>query len=427
VKLNRAGVVLTAAVLCVIGAATLTPAPGTTVTSNLLCILCGEFAALDIAANVVMFLPFGFALMLATGRRRLSILICIVVTVIIEALQVRVVTGRDASLSDIVANSLGGALGVQIAMYRSLLVRPNGRAAARLVAAWCAVIALVLGLTAAGLRPATVATSLWVQWTPPRNNFEPFTGQVLAFDVDGISLPLGYPAQSVGLDSVLRGQRWTATARVSTRGLVPRRSVITRIADESTVLVSLEQLGRDLGCLQKTKSADLRFRSPKFASRDAFASDANEIEHLTCARAGGLLIAGAEARRDTLRLSPSLGWLLLSPFDVAFTPALSGVNALWLAALVFPAGYWFGISSAGARTRRRAALLGALGGAAIVGLTIAPAVTGTSIASWWEWLSAGVGALAGALTAQLVMSFLVPRARQTNQADLPGPAFDTAR
>jgi VanZ like protein len=399
VKLNRVGVALTAAVSCVIGAATLTPAPGTTVTSNLFCILCGEFAALDIAANVVMFLPFGFALMLATGRRRLSILICILVTVIIEALQVRVVTGRDASLSDIVANSLGGALGVQIAMYRSLLVRPTGRTAARLAVAWCAVIVLVLGLTAAGLRPATVATSLWVQWTPPRTNFEPFTGQVLDFDIDGINLPLGYPARSVGLDSVLRGRRWTATAKIATRGLVPRRSVITRIADERTVVVSLEQLGRNLGCLQKTKSADFRFRSPKFALRDAFASNANEIEYLTCARAGGLLIAGVEQRRDTLRLSPSLGWLLLSPFDVAFTPALSGVSALWLVALVFPAGYWLGWSSVGAAGRWRATLLGALGGAAIIGLAVAPAVAGTSVASWWEWLSAGIGAAAGVLIA----------------------------
>jgi VanZ like protein len=419
VKTNRVGTVLAVVVFGLICLATLTPSPGTQVTADLWCIACGELGALDVLANVVMFVPFGFALLLATNRPWLSIAACVATTVIVESLQIRVIVGRDASLSDVLANSLGGLIGVEIALRRRLILLPRPRTALRLALSWCGVFAAVCALAAAGLRPPDVPRSLWVQWTPPRPSFEPFSGHVFSFELDSIDLPLGYPSPSFGVDRVLRGPEWTARARVTTQSLQRRRSVITRIADEYTVQLSIEQLDADLGCVQKTRAADFRFRSPKVAVRGAFTPTNREppgIVTLSCARASGRLIAGIDGEREVVRLSPSLGWLLLSPFDVAVTNGSDWVNALWLLTLMLPAGYWAGMTQTRSRSARRRLALASAGGVAAValGLNVAPALAGVAAGVEWEWGAALTGAVIGfgvALVARRVW-----RARELDQS-----------
>ena len=405
-KVNRVGAALAIVVFALICVATLTPAPGTPVPGDMWCIACGELGALDLLANIVMFLPFGFALMLATDRPRLSVAVCVATTLMVESLQIRIIAGRDASLGDVLANSLGGLIGVEIALHRRVLLLPRASAATRLAVAWCGVFATVCALAAAGLRPAEVPRSLWVQWTPLRPSFEPFSGHVFSFELDSIDLPAGYPSPAFGVDRVLRGAEWTAKTRVATQNLERRRSVIARIADEYTVLVSIEQLGFDLGCLQKTLAADFRFRSPKVAFPGALTPTDREppgIVTLTCGRAPGRLIAGIDGRQDTVRLTPSLGWLIVSPFDVVVTNAYDWLNALWLLALMLPAGYWAGLTQTGSRSRRRRLALTSAAAitAVAVGLNVAPALAGIATGVEWEWGAALTGGAIGFGVARL--------------------------
>ena len=405
-KVNRMGAALAIVVFALICVATLTPAPGAPVPGDVWCIACGEMGALDLLANIVMFVPFGFALMLATDRPWLSVAGCVATTVMVESLQIRIIVGRDASLGDVLANSLGGLIGVAIALHRRALLLPRASAATRLAMAWCGVFAAVCALAADGLRPAAVARSLWVQWTPLRPSFEPFSGQVFSFELDSIDLPAGYPSPAFGVDRVLRGPEWTARARVGTQNLQRRHSVIARIADEFTVLVSIEQLGFDVGCLQKTRAAEFRFRSPKVAFPDALAPTDREppgIVTLTCGRAPGRLIAGIDGRQDIVRLTPSLGWLMMSPFDVAVTSAYDWVNALWLLALMLPAGYWAGMTQTGSRSASRRLALTSVAAitAVVVGLNVAPALAGISTGVEWEWGAALTGGAIGFGVARL--------------------------
>ena len=405
-RLNRFGATLSVVVLAVILVATLTPMSGG-VTISFWCLWCGAYPSLDIIANIVMFTPLGFALALATDRRWWSVLACVMTTVVIELLQIRLVAGRDASFSDILANSLGGLVGTELAMRRLLFLRPNARAATRLALGWAAVFASICGLTVLGLRPANVPRSLWVQWTPPRASYEPFSGKLLGFQLDDIVLPLGYPSASLGVDRVLRGSRWRTTTTISTEGLESRRSVIARIAEEFTVLVSVEQLGWDLACIQKTRSSDLRFRSPKVSLRNAFLVANNEapsVMTLTCGRSDGTLFAGTDGNLEVLRLSPALGWLLLSPFNIGVNSSNAWVSALWLVGLAFPLGYWaamIGRDRSAGRSRMgltSVAILFALG----FGLAIAPTLAGTSRAAGWEWAAALCGVALGWGTALIV-------------------------
>ena len=402
---------LSVVILAVVLVATLTPAPPVTETPPFWCVACGESGGLDVLNNVVMFVPLGFAFALATDRRWRSVLACVAVTAFVESMQVRIVTGRDASLSDLLANSLGGVIGVELAMRRDFLLRPRPRAASRLVAVGGALFGMVTALTSLGLLPAAVPRSLWVQWTPDRASFDPFTGQLVDFTLDGIDLPRRfYPPKSLGVDSVLRGRSWRATATVITTNLKPGRAVIARIAEEFTVLVSVEQAGWDLACQQKTRSGDFRFRSPKIALRDALlpSGEASGMPlRLTCARAGSSFVSAADGRQEALRLSPSLGWMLVFPLNAAIRPSLTWIGAIWLMVLAFPAGYWTGftrggevggnprVSGAGTHIALLSILL-----ALLLGLVVVPLLAGTAPGAWWEWMGAAAGLAAGALTAR---------------------------
>jgi glycopeptide antibiotics resistance protein len=407
---------LSAITLAAILVATLTPSPDTTVTASVWCLTCGELVMLDVVANIVMFLPLGFALAATTNRRWLPVLFCVATTVIVESLQVRVVAGRDASLRDVLCNSLGGIIGVELALRRQTLFRPDARIAARLAIVWASVFALVCALTSAGLRPATVPRSLWVQRTPARPSFEPFAGRVLGVALNGVDLPQ-YPPKSMGVDGALRASTWHVTASISADGLQPRRSVIARIAEEFTVLVSIEQLGWDLACQEKLKASDFWLRSPKVALRKALlplaTSEAPVRASVACGRSDGTLVAETQGGREVLRLSPSLGWLLVSPFDVALSSRQAWIGALWLLALAFPAGYWAGAVRDGSPADRRRGLLVAISLvlALAVGLTIAPALAGTALGLPWEWGASVAGLVLGATGS--VVAHVATRSRRS--------------
>jgi len=394
---NWGGAALAAVTLATILFATLTPTPGAP-TLSFWCILCSGF--LDFSANVVMFVPLGFALMLATERRWISFIACVATTLCIELLQVRVVAGRDASLGDLLANTLGGGIGVALAHWRAVFLFPRPTAARGFALAWAALFAAVCGLASAGLRPATVPRSLWIQWTPPRRGFEPFTGQLLAFDVNGIDLPVGWPETSLGVDRLLRGPTWAATATIAADRLQPRRSVIVRIAEEYGVLVSIEQMGVHVTCMQKTRAGDFRFHSPKVRLENALPlgnGEAPSIVSVRCIRDGGTLVAGVDERREALRLSPGLGWLLAWPLEIALTRALWWANALWLIGLAIPLGYWAAVATWAdiASRRSRAMMALALASSLAVGLVLAPIAAGTAVAAIWEWGAALSGLALG--------------------------------
>ena len=402
--------------------ATLTPANSSGTSTEFWCIACGELGGLDVLANIVMFVPLGLSLAMVFGRRLPVMLICLATTLAVELLQIHVITGRDASASDLLANTLGGLIGTELAVRWPDLVRPSQRAAMRLAVAWSAIVLMLLTATAWGLGPAFVPRSLWIQRTPPRPSYEPFTGRLLAFDIDGINLPSPYPDFDLHLERHLQHDGWTSTALVDTRGLRPLRSIIVRVAEEFSVILWVDQVRWNVTCQQKMRAAHLRFRSPRASLVDGLrpTNSTSTEARLICARRYGALDArvtrDGTTRSYSLRLSPSLGWLLLSPFDIAFDDRHRAVSALWLIALLAPAGYW---SSSAHRRRsdlatgyhgnaiREPRTLGAVGFlSAVVGLALglaaAPRLFGVATGVSWEWAAGLAGIALGALLHRLV-------------------------
>ena len=120
----------------VIGLATLTPSDQANTGGGALCIVCGDFGGVDALLNVMLFVPLGIGLAMAGVRASRAIPAMCLATILIETLQIGVISGRDASIGDVITNAVGGALGYLIGSRIDRLLRPSARAAFTLCVAW---------------------------------------------------------------------------------------------------------------------------------------------------------------------------------------------------------------------------------------------------------------------------------------------------
>ncbi len=73
-----------------------------------------DYDRIEFTANIVLFVPFGLLLgaLSRPGRRWLAFLLCVAGSAAIELGQALFLPHRIASIADVVANSIGAALGV---------------------------------------------------------------------------------------------------------------------------------------------------------------------------------------------------------------------------------------------------------------------------------------------------------------------------
>ena len=77
----------------------------------------------DFAQNLVLFAPLGASLFLATRCHTKSIAVGAALSLAVELLQLHVIRGRDASLIDWIANTIGTAAGTWLAVAVDSLLR----------------------------------------------------------------------------------------------------------------------------------------------------------------------------------------------------------------------------------------------------------------------------------------------------------------
>jgi glycopeptide antibiotics resistance protein len=89
-----------------------------------------SYSAIEIAANVVLFVPLGILLsvLFRVGARWLAFAVCVAISAFLEFGQAVLLPQRVASVSDLLANIAGAAIGVLIVAIVSAV---RGRASAR--------------------------------------------------------------------------------------------------------------------------------------------------------------------------------------------------------------------------------------------------------------------------------------------------------
>jgi len=417
---------LTAAALAFIAFMTLGKAesglsfPGT-------CVFCGRLGGVDFVLNTVLFVPFGLGLMWLTGRWRRSAVIGAVTTLVIEALQWRLIPGRDASLGDLLANSMGTVIGVWLAVAGIRWLNATRMDARRLSAVASLLSVAAVYVSAWLLLPTQTRGQQWVQWTPRRQGLELFQGRLHAVSLNGIEIrPIEVLDPTRTFDTVTRA----LLVRANVSGPVPwarRQAIIVRIANDQEEGFSLTQWRKSVVFRAHLAAAELKLRPLLVRLDSAFSSSATAtngennqftIEAVSSPRdmmVKGESQAGGAATMIALRRTVGLTWALVLPWDIALSPSWWPASAGWLAALVFPVSF-FNIRAARRQPDEPGRVVTWWPTAIVMGaLVVIPGVMGLSTLGPGEW----AGVVFGIFGALLIERWTAVRAHSNLNVEAP--------
>jgi hypothetical protein len=339
--------VLVAVSLALVGLMTLGPTEAV-VDTPVLCIICGSLGGVDFILNVILFVPLGLSLQWTTGRWRTSAIVGMTTTLVIEGLQWRIITGRDASLGDLLANTLGTLLGVWIATAVFRWLNATGVSARRYAEAWGSAAVVVIIVSVWLLQPVVPRNPQWVQWTPVRLNTEPFKGHLISVELKTRTI---YRVESVQASEAFDTLARSLSVRANIRSLGgPTRlpAIIVRIANDEEEGFTLAQSGQSAVFRTYIAAAKLRLRpilvglDRAFGSSERIGADADfTIEGTSTPQYIFLRRSGAEGVSDVrVPRTVGLAWALLLPQDVALDGRWWVANAVWLAALMIPVSFF---------------------------------------------------------------------------------------
>ena len=157
--------------------ATLVPFEATEELPPVLCVLCGNGMLADAALNAALFLPLGAALSLVGWPPLRALALGAGLSLIVETAQF-VIPGRDPSLSDLLFNTLGTALGIALARSAPTWWQPRPRLADILTIAGALGTTSVLAATGVLLGPSFPEDAYYGGWTPRFGHLEWYGGRV---------------------------------------------------------------------------------------------------------------------------------------------------------------------------------------------------------------------------------------------------------
>jgi hypothetical protein len=383
------------------------------------CVVCGDLGGTDVLLNLLLFAPLGVGLgLLGTPVRRAAAAL-VVCTLAIELLQVTVIPGRDASLGDLLANSLGGMLSLVAARHSDSWIRPSRAAAIRLAAASILVWLGIQTTVSLSFRPVLPPGEWYGQLARELGGRPPWPGAVVEAAINGMEVPNTRIPQTAALRDSIETRR---EIRVDATVVPPAEarewlaSIVRVVNEDLDEAVLVAQRGTDLVVGVRTFAARLKLRRVMYRLPDAFPDDR--------ARAGAVPapgdIIGAvppdtvrfdaryTLRRVTVRsesrgvarqliLTPTTGqgWRLVFPRQTYMDGSVADTlaAALWTALLLLPTGYWLRHAIAGAADNVRTTTVVAAAAVIVVGMVL-PEVLGVA-ASSPELFAAAVGAAAG--------------------------------
>jgi hypothetical protein len=348
----------------------------------------------DVILNVILFVPPGVGLRLAGMSWRRAVMLAGLLSFTVEALQLVAVSGRDASLSDLVSNTAGGALGVWLAPRLHAAALPAPALARRLLVGGAAVWVVLLALSAWLQAPGTSDGTLNSNWAHHVPKPYPFNGQVLSAALHGAAMPPhGPPSDSAAVrDRLGRGEAELALRAVTGQPTNFGGWIYMMAAGDRPQLVVTQKATRATIAVP-ARALRFKLRSPSLSLSDGLPRVAGTPFALEGGRHGHrvwLETSYAGRRRAAeLLLSPAHGWALVAPFGFSLGPLVRLVTAACIAAVIVPLGYW------GAAAGRPAWGLTVLGLAIAAGLGAVPALGGYAPVHWSEWLAAVLAAAGG--------------------------------
>ncbi len=379
-----------------------------------LCLACGELGGVDVVLNVLLFLPLGIGLAMSGASRSRAIISMCLASLSIELLQLGVIPGRDASLGDVLSNSLGGALGVLLGGHLHHFLWPGQKAGMRLAAAWSAVWLLGTALACYALVPLPTESAYYGQLARELGGKAAYPGRILSARFANASFP---DREFSDPRSVARALRDGPDARAelvvvehrSTRDL----RAIARIADaDQNEILLLGASDADLTFGVRTYASALRFRPIRFRMRSVLpdSTQANTIADTLritaeyAPPAARMSVGGGRGEHGVeFPVTSAQSWRAIAPSQVDIDGSLSGaaLDACWLFLVLLPLGYWT-IAAAGTRHPFRPAALVILLVTLSAGFCEGPLLFGLAAPRWWEIAGAVASIVCGSSIALVV-------------------------
>jgi len=317
---TKAGLICTALGLCLIGYFTLRPVPeqaaAVAETSPWCIVRCGDLGLLDSILNILLFLPLGIGLGLLRGTRA-AVAIGFLYSVAIELTQLFLIAGRDASLRDVITNTLGSGLGASlVTLWRPILLC-QAHTARRLATIAGIGWLVVLAGTSFAAQPSLPQSTWYGQWAPELGQFDTFPGTVRDVHLDKSFLPSGILANGDEVRDTLLTQRYRLQASALVEGSTEHEAPIFSIFDDQQQeILVLAQAGHTIHFRTRTRAADLELRSPSFRLEE-FPTEPGTPVEITILRDGPSLSLSIDNSQGqggwTSRTTVGSGWAMLLP------------------------------------------------------------------------------------------------------------------
>ena len=343
-------------------------------------------------------MPLGVALVVAGFSWHRAVALAALTTLGIELLQMKVIVGRDASLGDLLANTLGAALGAFLAARWRQFVTPGASQARRLALAYAVTLLWIWTGTAWSLGPAFPQGTLWFgAWAPELDNFERFLGRPLTVNAGGeLLLPGGPVLDQQRLEDAISARptmAFRATLGERPSGLAPIGLIV---AEWHGNVMLLGQDRQDLAFGLAMRAAIVRLRTPTVYLRNGLAGAPGDTVEGEGALRNGTFelrsrLGGQELSRH-LPLSASWGWSLITPWESVLGEEVHSLTAFWIIGLIAILAYWSVLAGGGSLVIPPVTVLLLLGAV--------PRAAGFPPAHWTEWMAALIGILLGLLASR---------------------------
>jgi VanZ family protein len=371
--------------------------------------------------NVLLFVPLGVGLSLSGLSPWKAVLICFALSLSIETAQAFIVRGRDSTLSDILTNTSGGAIGFWSARTVPMWLAPSRKRASWLAAIWGAIWLLIQIVSSYSFSPSLSPSQYYGEVAHELGARAMFHGQVDSARIGTIPIPNGAFTDSRSIRQLLlNGAPIVGFVRVAEP--TPNFASIIRVADDKQRgIASIAEQGDQLVFSIRTGASNLRLREPAFGMPGVFTgarprSDSASETLVISARFNNgnvqLVVQTGSALRE-LNLSPraAQAWSVVMPFHGHLeSGGMERVaTLLWTSVLLIPLGYW---AAKLARQLERVAafsLVAVLAALLAAGLILVPAAFALRGATPLDWIAAVSGIGIGAALTLLARAATTPR------------------
>src|SRR4051812_49397465 len=242
-QVRKLGAGLAIAALAAILAVTLVP-NSEPPRSEHFCLICGTRGGVDAVLNVLLFMPMGLGLGLAGVRATRAIASMATLSAVIEAAQFFFISGRDATIGDVLMNAVGGALGFFFAVHIGTLIFPARRKAVALAMSWSATWIVLQIISSYGFAAAIPRSQYYGQLARRLGDFEVFRGKVLSASVGNEAVADGKLLNTAHIRELLQTGAELHAVFTAAKG-AGRLSPIVRIADDQQREVALLAQNRE--------------------------------------------------------------------------------------------------------------------------------------------------------------------------------------